>query len=157
MPPSHDREQPTPDGRERQRRQRHEARANTTYRKFLKEVSASASVPEDQAERIAMSVLRVLDQKLPWNEMAHLASELPSNLRELLGRCEPRGLPPAREIGAAEFLALVARDLDVGPDEAESYVRGVFRALAASVSPGEIEDVIHLLPRELQELWPSSR
>ncbi len=154
--PTREHEQPTPEERER-RRQRHEGRAESTYRKFIKKVSAATGVTDERAEQIVTTVMIVLDRKMPWNEMAHLASELPAKLRERLGSCEPRDLPPAKEIGAAEFLALVARELDASPEEAETYVRGVFRTLTASVSPGEIDDVVNVLPRKLQELWPSRR
>jgi uncharacterized protein (DUF2267 family) len=141
---------------EKKRRQRRTARASTTYRNFLKVVGASLLLPLDRAEQVVSSVLSTLEQTLPQDEMAHLASQLPSKLRELLASGEWHEPLPSGRVGAPEFLVTVARDLNVGPDEAEHYVRGVFRALTATVSPGEIEDVVHVLRRDLRELWPRS-
>jgi uncharacterized protein (DUF2267 family) len=38
--------------------------------------------------------------------------------------------------------------------DAENAARAVFRTLENHVSPGEIRDVIHILPEELRALWP---
>jgi uncharacterized protein (DUF2267 family) len=35
----------------------------------------------------------------------------------------------------------------------EQIARGIFRVLARRISAGEIEDIKHLLPAELRELW----
>jgi uncharacterized protein (DUF2267 family) len=108
---------------------------------------------------VVAAVLGALEQRLPFDEMKDLASQLPSNLRELLASCEDEPGPPPlpREIGQAEFLAKVARALQIGPDQVETYVRAVFRLLAETVSEGEIEHVIHLLPHGLRILWPPRR
>lgn len=146
----------SPEEREQRRRRRHEARASATYRELLTLASAELELSEPQSERVILAVITALEQRLPFDEMADLASQLPYKLRELLASCEEPGegsLP--RDIGEAEFLAMIARDLDIGPDEAEQHVRSVFRVLAQTVSPGEIAQVIHLLPRGLRKLWPS--
>jgi len=36
----------------------------------------------------------------------------------------------------------------------QQVVRAVFKVLAKHTSAGEIEDVKHVLPKALQELWP---
>jgi uncharacterized protein (DUF2267 family) len=41
------------------------------------------------------------------------------------------------------------------PDiDAEEMTRAIFRVLAKHVSSGELEQVKHLLPHELRDLWP---
>ena len=45
------------------------------------------------------------------------------------------------------------RDGHLDPDW---VARSVFRVLATRVSDGEIEDVKHLLPAKLQDLWPDN-
>jgi uncharacterized protein (DUF2267 family) len=41
------------------------------------------------------------------------------------------------------------------PDlDAEKIVRGVFNVLSRRVTEGEIEDIKHILPPELRDLWP---
>lgn len=53
-----------------------------------------------------------------------------------------------------EFLASIKgcfrNDESVGPEE---IVRAVFKVLSRRITEGEIEDVKHLLPSELRELW----
>jgi uncharacterized protein (DUF2267 family) len=135
---------------------RNEERIDATYRDFLKNAAAELNLAPQQAERVLVAVIRVLDRRLPFAEMSDLASQLPVRLRELLAsEAGPRdGLRP-RDIGRDEFLALVAEQLEVDAARAESYVRRVFQVLADRVSSGEIEQVIHLLPRGLRALWPS--
>jgi uncharacterized protein (DUF2267 family) len=40
--------------------------------------------------------------------------------------------------------------------DAESLVRAVFKIMAQRVSQGEIEDVIHMIPPALRELWTAT-
>jgi uncharacterized protein (DUF2267 family) len=52
------------------------------------------------------------------------------------------------------FLAYIASELsnqDVDPEQA---ARAVFALLTRRVTRGEIDDVKHILPAELRELWP---
>jgi uncharacterized protein (DUF2267 family) len=36
----------------------------------------------------------------------------------------------------------------------ETIMRGVFNVLSKRITAGEIEDIKHILPPELRELWP---
>jgi len=145
----------TPQERETRRRQRHEARASSTYSEFLALAAIELGKPADEAARITLAVITALKHRLPYDEMSDLESQLPFKLRELLDTSEDTyEAPQPRDIKLPEFLALVARDLHIEPAEAEPYVRAVFRLLAQTVSRGEIEEVIHLLPRGLRQLWP---
>lgn len=146
----------SPEEREQRRRRRHEARASATYHEFLTLASAELGLSPKDCEPVITAVLSALEQRLPFDEMSDLASQLPYKLRELLASCleERMSLLP-REIGQAEFLAMVARDLDVSPEEAELRVRDVFRVLAQTVSAGEIEQVRNVLPRALRAMWPA--
>ena len=38
--------------------------------------------------------------------------------------------------------------------KSERVARAVFKVLAKHVSNGEIEDIKHIMPKELQDLWP---
>lgn len=144
----------TPEQREERRRKRHESRAGSTYREFLSLASVDLGLPPEECEPIIAAVLTTLEQRLPFDEMEDLASQLPYKLRELLSTCEPRERMNPRDIGEAEFLGMVAGELGVSPEQAETYVRGVFRLLTQTVTRGEIEEVIHLLPKRLRNLWP---
>jgi uncharacterized protein (DUF2267 family) len=47
--------------------------------------------------------------------------------------------------------AYFTNEEDIGP---ETIVRGVFNVLSRRITEGEIEDIKHILPPELRELWP---
>jgi uncharacterized protein (DUF2267 family) len=54
-----------------------------------------------------------------------------------------------------EFLSLVDQEFRAaGTLNPELIARAVFKVLANRVTAGEIEDVKHMLPAEIRELWP---
>jgi uncharacterized protein (DUF2267 family) len=40
--------------------------------------------------------------------------------------------------------------------DSEHVARALFLVMSNSISEGEIEDMEHVLPRELRDLWPST-
>jgi uncharacterized protein (DUF2267 family) len=135
------------------REQRSETRRNQTYKAFLRNLMVIGSFNEEEAERAAVSVLCVLEQRLFGEEAAHLEAQLPGKLQELLLRCERHVGKPASKFGREGFLQMVSEDLGVDSFEAEKKIRAVFTAVREQVSEGEIEDVIGQLPVDLRELW----
>lgn len=135
------------------REQRRETRRNQTYKAFLKNLEVIGSMNEEEAERAAVSVLCVLEQRLIGEEAAHLEAQLPGKLQELLVRCERHLGKPAQKFGKDGFLKMVSEDLGVDVFQAEKQIRAVFTAVRDQVSEGEIEDVIGQLPADLRELW----
>jgi uncharacterized protein (DUF2267 family) len=62
---------------------------------------------------------------------------------------------PGRQRTKAEFLGRVAGRLgncEVPPDAA---CRAVFQLLERHISPGELEDVRHMMHERIRDLWPS--
>ena len=53
-----------------------------------------------------------------------------------------------------QFLAYIASEFTNDGVDSEQAARAVFALLAERVTAGEIEDVKHILPAELQEFWP---
>lgn len=135
------------------REQRSETRRNQTYKAFLRNLMVIGSMNEEEAERAAISVLCVLEQRLFGEEAAHLEAQLPGKLQELLIRCERHLGKPASKFGKDGFIQMVSEDLGVDSFEAEKKIRAVFTAVRDQVSDGEIEDVIGQLPTDLRELW----
>lgn len=138
------------------RQHRHEAHADATHRKFLTLASAELNLSEEQAQGAFLAVLRALETRVPEDQMVALASQLPSAVRDQLARCD---LPePAAPHGRKQedFLEQVAEELEIDPGLAEARVRGAFRVLTKSVSRGQVEKVVHLLPSGVRELWPIS-
>ena len=62
---------------------------------------------------------------------------------------------PLRERRREQFLARVEQPfLSTTPVDPEAIAAAVFRLLSERVSEGEIEDVRHVLPPEIREMWP---
>lgn len=135
------------------REQRSETRRNQTYKAFLRNLMVIGSMNEEEAERAAVSVLCVLEQRLFGEEAAHLEAQLPGKLQDLLIRCERHVGKPASKFGKDGFIQMVSEDLEVDSLEAQKKIRAVFTAVRDQVSEGEIEDVIGQLPVDLRGLW----
>lgn len=135
------------------REQRSETRRNQTFKAFLKNLMVIGSLNEEEAERAAVSVLCVLEQRLFGEEAAHLEAQLPGKLQDLLLRCERHLGKPASKFGRDGFILMVSEDLGLDAFEAEKRIRAVFSAVREQVSEGEIEDVIGQLPSDMRDLW----
>ena len=138
---------------ETRRQLRSETRRNQTFKAFLHNLRVLGSMNEEEAEKAAVSVLCVLEQRLFGEEAAHLEAQLPSKLRNLLWRCERHIGSPANKFGRYDFIRMVSEDLELDIFQAEKRIRSVFAALRDQVSEGEIEDVIGQLPADMRDLW----
>jgi len=60
--------------------------------------------------------------------------------------------------GSARAYRRVRDDLSDRPGvpDPERHARAVFAVLSRRVDQGELTDVTHVLPKELQDLWPES-
>jgi uncharacterized protein (DUF2267 family) len=101
------------------------------------------------------AVLHALRDRLPVEQAAALAAQLPMLIRGFYYEgWHPHG-KPVKERHKVEFLAHIAEafrnDSDVDP---EQVARAVFQVLSKHVTTGEIESVKHSLPTELRALWP---
>jgi uncharacterized protein (DUF2267 family) len=99
--------------------------------------------------------LQALRDHLTVEEVAQLGAQLPMLIRGFYyeGR-DPTG-KPLKERDKEEFLARIEEHFS-GDDIAdpEQVARAVFTVLSNRPTEGEIEDVKHVLPAELRELWP---
>lgn len=100
------------------------------------------------------TVLHHLRDRLPLNESAQLASQLPMLIRG----CYYENWVPKQKtehLNAQQFVARVGMafpgDLSIDPEE---VVRAVFDVISWHVSAGEVKDVKSCLPEDLRELWP---
>jgi uncharacterized protein (DUF2267 family) len=65
------------------------------------------------------------------------------------------GHKPLRDRHREQFLARIAHEFSgIDRVDPESFARAVFTMLAMRVSEGEIDDVKHILPTPIRELWP---
>jgi uncharacterized protein (DUF2267 family) len=100
-------------------------------------------------------VLHALRDRLTVEEVAQLGAQLPMLIRGFYYEgWDPTG-KPSRARHKEQFLARIEQEF-MGDDrfDPERVARAVFTLLANRVSDGEIEDVKHVLPAKIRDLWP---
>jgi uncharacterized protein (DUF2267 family) len=101
------------------------------------------------------SVLHALRDRLTVEEAVQLGAQLPMLIRGLYYEGWTLKGKPHKERREKDFLAHVTKafkdDAVIDPRE---VVRAVFTVLVRRTSAGEIQDVKHVLPKPLKELWP---
>jgi uncharacterized protein (DUF2267 family) len=101
------------------------------------------------------TVLHALRDRLTVEEAMQLGAQLPMLIRGFYYDGWTLKDKPHKERTKEEFLEHLRDafqdDVTVRP---EQVCRAVFRVLARHTSEGEIEDIKHIMPKALQELWP---
>src|SRR3990172_9135033 len=101
------------------------------------------------------TALHALRDRLTVEEAVHLGAQLPILIRGVYYEGWKLTGKPVKERHKGEFLDHIAAvfrdDATVDP---EKVMRAVFKVLARHISKGETENVKHMLPKSLQELWP---
>jgi len=107
-----------------------------------------------QAYHALRAVLHALRDRLPVDQVAALAAQLPMLVRGFYYEgWHPHG-KPVKERHKEEFLAHVAAAFQGDPQvDPERVTRAVLQVLSKHVSIGEIEGVKCNLPAELRSLW----
>lgn len=104
------------------------------------------------------ATLHALRDRLTVEEAAHLGAQLPILLAGFYYENWRPGAKLSKDKTKEEFLQHIRhyfRNVNAEIDP-EALVRAVFKIMAQRVSPGEIEDVIHMMPPALRELWPET-
>src|SRR5579875_2072450 len=132
---------------------------DTTVQKtytWLKEIAETLGTTDrHRAYRALRAVLHALRDRLPVDEAAQLGAQLPMLVRGIYYEGWDPSHKPLKERHKEEFLAHIRQELRGEPEpDTERIARAVFAVLARRVTEGEIEDVKHLLPAEIRELWP---
>jgi uncharacterized protein (DUF2267 family) len=105
------------------------------------------------------ATLHALRDRLSVEEVAQLGAQLPMLIRGFYYEgWDPTG-KPLRIRQKEQFLARI--ELELRGDErfddlipVERIARAVFVLLAQRVSAGEIENVKHVMPADIRDLWP---
>ena len=97
---------------------------------------------------------------LPIDESAHLSAQLPLLVRGVYFEGWDPSQTPTQERSRDSFLAhtehameraLWNEDTDISPEKA---ARAVLRVLSDRVSEGEMQQVRHVMPEPVRDLWP---
>jgi uncharacterized protein (DUF2267 family) len=123
---------------------------------WLKELMQVAGWEDKRtAYRALRATLHALRDRLTVDELAQLAAQLPMLIRGLYYEGWDPKIRPLKERHLEQFLARI--DLELRGDEEldpAQVARAVFEVMQRRVTEGEIEDVRHMLPAKIRELWP---
>ncbi len=127
---------------------------------WLRDVNAELSWFTFQRGYLALrAVLHALRDRLSTPEIAQFGAQLPIFIRGIYYEGWNPAHTPVKSRGKDLFLRQVRSQFahTRNPDiDAEEITRAIFRVLAKHISGGELEQVKHLLPHELRDLWPKA-
>lgn len=136
----------------------HELFSNTLQKThlWLKDLMEELRWDDEHRAYLALrATLHALRDRLTVDEATHLGAQLPMLIRGFYYEGWSPAGKPVKERHKEEFCAHVKEYFKKEEDiDAEQIVRGVFKVVAKRVTEGEIEDIKHILPPELRELWP---
>ncbi len=122
---------------------------------WVNEVAAALGTDDRHRAYLAMKAsLLALRDRLPVNEAAQLADQLPMILRGMFFEGWNPSRVPIKDRHLDEFLEHVADRFPGEPDleQARRFAEATYRVLASRISPGELNDVLSVLPGELRPL-----
>jgi uncharacterized protein (DUF2267 family) len=100
------------------------------------------------------AVLHALRDRLPPDEAAHLAAQLPMLVRGFYYEGWHPAHKPLKYRDKASFLQEVQKKApNIRQEELEAVISTVFHELSNEITPGEIDDVRQAMPEPVRELW----
>jgi uncharacterized protein (DUF2267 family) len=122
---------------------------------WLKEIMEVLGPERRQAYQALRGVLHCLRDRLIVEEAAQLGAQLPMLVRGIYYESWRPAATPQKVRSGDEFLAQLGSHLPgARPFDPEDAARAVFQVLERHITPGEIEDVVSELPKEIRALWP---
>jgi uncharacterized protein (DUF2267 family) len=116
---------------------------------------------EDQPHRAYLAlrtVLHALRDRLTVEEALQLSAQLPMLIRGFYFEGWNLKGKPRKERHKEDFFEHIENAFKRDPSVSPRLVtRAVFQVLTKQVSAGEIEDLNHIMPKDLQELWPAEK
>jgi uncharacterized protein (DUF2267 family) len=121
---------------------------------WLNELAAEIGTEDrNQAYRVLRAYLQALRDRLPVDEAAQLAAQLPELIRGIYYEGWNPSSTPVQYRGLDEFLERIASEAKLsGETEASFAVGAAATVLRRHVSAGEIDDVRAVLPEDLRPI-----
>lgn len=125
-----------------------------TAQSFLRRVLIEAGRPSlPDTRRVTAAVLHALRDRLTPDEADQAAAQLPKPLKALWWEGEADGRRPVK-MHRREFLDRVRQEAGLASErETRQVVQAVFGALKEQLSPGETDDILTQLPKDLKPVW----
>jgi CBS domain-containing protein/uncharacterized protein (DUF2267 family) len=130
---------------------RAKARAQATYDKLVKAVAEAGKLDRVRAERALTVGVCMLCRRLSPEEAHQLVAQLPSLLQPGLDQCLDG---PDRSVTINAIEQELASVLGLDTKGARLALQAVTKAIAASVTAGEIAEVRGQLPEDMRQLFP---
>jgi uncharacterized protein (DUF2267 family) len=125
-----------------------------TAQSFYRQVLAGAGRPNlEDTKMVTATVFHALRDRLTPDEADQAAAQLPRPLKLVWWRGEVEGRRPVK-MHRREFYARVRREAGLASErEARIATTAVVATLKAQLSPGEADDILGQLPRDLKTVW----
>jgi uncharacterized protein (DUF2267 family) len=122
---------------------------------WLKDLMELLGGDRHKAYQALRAVLHALRDRLTVEEAAEFGAQLPMLIRGIYYEgWNPTG-KPVKERHREQFLVRIQQqfkgDAETNP---EIVAQAVFSLLQKHIAQGEIDDVKHILPLEIRDLWP---
>jgi uncharacterized protein (DUF2267 family) len=129
----------------------------TTASFYKMVVETSGETDRERAKRATAAVFHALRDRLTPEEADQAVAQLPLELKEIWRSGERPEREPLK-MSREEFYARVQAEAGLGSArDARWMTLAVFAALKEQLSPGEAEDVLAQLPKDLKELWAEAQ
>lgn len=127
---------------------------STFYRTVMRTSGEDSRVT---VKRATAAVLHALRDRLTPEEADQAVAQLPVELKEVWHEGEASERRPLA-MHKRDFYERVAREAALTSKRQTHWmVLGVFAALKEQLSPGEAEDVLAQLPKDLKEVWAEAQ
>ena len=107
----------------------------------------------EAVKRGTAAVLHALRDRLTAEEARQAAAQLPRELKRIWAEGDAPDRQPVKMHRKAFYERVQREAVIASLREARFFTIAVFRALKAQLSPGEADDVMAQLPRDLKEVW----
>jgi uncharacterized protein (DUF2267 family) len=129
----------------------------TTQSFYRTVMEASGERDREAALRAAAAVLQALRDRLTPEEADQVLAQLPTELKNVWEAGDRVERPPVK-MRREQFYERVRQEAGLpSTREARWMTVAVFTALNKQLSPGEAEDVLAQLPKDLKEVWTEAQ